>query len=421
MSSDFLTHLNSAVAEFKKTVYLDELAAYPYPMQAPVYSMIPHNQSYVSDTVKWKLDLGTLDGISFESISLDSPVLEGDEASVSMKKMYQTIEFDRFSMAIMKNPRASAIDLAKKAIAKASLERAKVLESIIVGSDSTGAIGTIDTAGVVDNGGGSYTCTISAATWAYGQFRRRLMLNVGTSLDIFEITDIDDNNRKITILRRSGGTKVPAAADVLYRQRGKNNYPIGLKEIIEGTGDLHGVPRKHGWQSLKLDWTNEAISEQKLLELFLKVHARSQEYPDMLLLSPAQMVRFQALVRDSSISTREALVKRTGSSGEDNSFVIPNVNYLNLGGQSVKLLMHPDLPQGSGYFVNTNHLELVSVGPGEFVSPVSGDNNMLHMGNITGKDAYRMLWAYYYAIRTDMPGSHGGFTSAVSTLKDVSF
>jgi|SRR6478609_4767810 len=422
MSSDYLTALNSAVAEFKKIEYLDTMSQYPYLFQAPLYTMLPHNSSYHNDTYRWKADMGTLDGISFDTISLDSPVLEGDEASISMKKMYQTIEFDRFSMMTMKNPKASAIDLAQKAIEKASLERAQTLDLQIVASDTTGAIGTIDTGGVLDNGSGSYTLTISAATWAYGQFRRRLMLNVGTSSDIFEVTDIDDINHKVTLLRRSGGSKVPVVGDILYRQRGRGNYPTGLKEIIEGSGSLYGIPRKHGWQSLKVDWTNQALSEQKLLELFLKVYARAQEYPDILVLSPSQMIRLEAIVRTNSIAIRDALVKRTDSEGKELTYPVPNVSYLNLGGQSVKLLMHPGLASGSGYFINSKHLELVSCGPGEFVNPISGsDGTLQYMGNTTGKDAYRTIWAYYYNLRCDRPEAHGGFVNAITTTKENLF
>jgi hypothetical protein len=423
MSSDYLTHVNSALAEFRKTEYLDTLATYPYPDQAPLYSMIPHKQDYHNNSYKWKTKMSTLDGVAFESISLDSPVYEGDEASVDFKKMYQTIEFERMSTMIMKDKRSSAINLVQEALKAAANERALTIESMLVGSDSTGEIGTIDTSGVVDNGSGSYTCTVSAATWAYGQFRRRLMLNVGTSSDVFEITEIDDVNHKVTILRRTGGTKVPTDGDKLYRQRGRNNYPgASLKEIIEGSSALHGITRKHGWQSLKVDWSNEAISEQKLLELFLKTYARALEYPDMLLLSPAQMIRLQRVLRDSSVSTRSAYASRTTSEGKSLSYEIPNVTYLNLGGKEVKLLSHHCLANGTGYFVNTKHLELMSIGPGDFVSPILGlDGTMEYMGNKTGADRYRTLWAYYYAFRTTRPEAHSGFTGAITTQAEGLF
>lgn len=422
MSTDFLTYLNSSVNNFRKTVYLDELAAYPYMMQAPVFSLIPHNQNYITDITKWKIDMGTADGISMSSISLNSPVIEGAEAQVQMYKMFQTLEFDRFSMKIMTDPKASAIDLAKKAIEKASLERAMVLENIIVASDGTGSIGVIATSGVVDNGSGSYTCTLTSASWAWGNWRRRIMVVVGTSSDIFDVEDVDDINHKVTIVRRSGGSKIPLDADNLYRQNALNNYPLGLRGIIEGTSTLFGVTRQHGWQSLKVDFTNIALTEQRLLELYLKIYQRSGEYPDMLLLPPQQYLRIQQLVRDNSIRTGDAYVKRTASDGRDISFNIPDVTYLLLGGQEVKLVSHAHMASGSGYFFNTDHLELCSVGSGDFVSPLgSGTDYMQYMGNITGNDRYRMLWAYYFAVRTDRPEAHGGFTGAISTTADSLF
>lgn len=422
MSSDYLTHLNSAVAEFQKTVYLEGLTRYPYPMEAPVYTMIPHNESYVTTSPKWKLDSGTYDGISFGSqIRQDSGIIEGDEASLDMKQMSQILEFNRLSTLIMKNPRASAIDLVKKSFEKANLERAKTLESLIVSSDTTGAAGTIDTEGVVDKTGGSYTLTISDATWAYGKWRRRGMFNVGTSLDIFDVTNIDDINHKVTVLRRSGGSKVPVAGDILYRHGAKDNYPNGLKEIIEGSGSLHGISRRHGWESLKLDWSNKALSEQRLLELFSKIYARSQEYPDMLLLPPSQMLRLSQMVRDNSIRIMDATVERKEASGKDKSYEVPNVTHLMLNGKAVKLVEHPDMPMGSGYFINTKHLELVSVGPGDFVPTSEGGSNLTHMGLINGTDRFKALWIYYYALRCDMPGAHGGFVNAISATSEDLF
>jgi hypothetical protein len=419
-STDFLTYLNSSVSAFRKTVYLDELAAYPYMMQAPVFSLIPHNQNYISDITKWKIDMGTADGISMSSISLNSPVIEAAEAQVQMYKMFQTLEFDRFSMKIMQDPKASAIDLAKKAIEKASLERAMTLEGIIVGSDGTGSIGVISA--VTDNGSGSYTCTLTTASWAWGNWRRRLMVVVGATTDIFDVEDVDDVNHTVTIVRRSGGTKVPVAPDNIYRQNASSNYPGGLKYIIEGTSTLYGVTRQHGWQSLKVDWTNISITEQRLLELYMKIYQRSGEYPDMLLLSPNQYLRVQQLVRDRSIFTADAFVKRTGSDGKDLSYNVPDVCYINLGGHPVKLVSHAHMAPGSGYFFNTEHLELCSVGSGDFVSPLGNSTDyMQYMGNITGNDRYRMLWAYYFAIRTDRPESHGGFIKATSTTADSLF
>lgn len=413
----FLTHANSYLTDNVKRVYLEELSMMT-DADAPLTSLLKQDQSYIAETVRWKVHTSPVDGISHASIG-DAGDTEVREASITMKHMFQRMTFDRFSMKVSRDPKAAAIDLLKDGMERAAKNRLRVLENIIVSGDSSaGDIGTIDTGGVTDNGGGSYTLTISAATWASGQFKLRDQLNVDTSSDVFRITAIDLDNRQITVLRDAGGSKVPTAAELLYRQKGKGNEATGLKEIIEGTGSLFGLARAHEWESTKIAMSSAAATEETFIELMMKIFQRSGEYPDLLILSPTQHIRLMRLIKDNQVRNAEAFAERKLANGDRRVFKIPSLTHLNLAGREIKVIAHPSLPAGSAYMVNTKHLELVSVGPGEFM-PADNGGVIEYMGRSAQKDQFEALWVYDYAIRCDNPKYHGGFTGAATSLEHI--
>lgn len=418
MSTDFLTIGNSLLAEYEKIKYLDKLSVSPWPDEAPLFSVIPKNQNENSRSPRWKLARGTLDGIGFRSttgaINLKSGTDEGDEATVDMKAMDQYIKINRFTDEIMKGGSSSAIHLMNRELDNAAKERALAIEHMILRGQTTGAYASVHaSSSITDNGGGSYTVPIALADQAYGLWRPRMMLQFASSTDVFDLTDVDDSATAptITIQRRTGGSHVPANSESIYRVGAKDNYPVGLKEIIEGTGNLFGIPRKFGWQSLKSDWTNVSISEQALLELFMKTFQRCGEYPDTLILSTIQFVKLQEVLRAGMIHNRSVMVTSTLKGGAVEKIEIPNVKHLSIGNKDVKLLVHPMMPAGAGYFANVKHLELRSVGPGQFIGS-AGKNKMTHLGVHTGEDSYAMLWSYYFCLVCYKPEAFSGFVNA---------
>lgn len=414
----FLTHANSFLTDNVKRVYLEEMSMMT-DCDAPLVSLIRQDQNYIAETTRWKVDMGAIDGVSHASIG-DAGDAEVREASVTMKHMFQRITFDRFSMKVTESPKAAAINLLKDGMEKAAKRRLRVLENIIVAGDTTGEIGTIDTGGVTDNGGGSYDLVISAATWAYGQFKLRDMLNISTSADVFRITEIDEDNRTITVARDAGGSHVPVAAEKLYRQRSKDNEPTGLKEIIEGTGSLFGLTRGHEWRSTIIDMSSSAATEETYVELLMKIFQRAGEYPDLLICSPTQHIRLMRLIKDNHIRHADAYAERVMRGGEVRKFVVPSLTHLEVAGRTLKLVAHPGLAAGTAYMVNTKHLEIVSCGPGEFM-PAENGGVIEYMGRSAQKDQFEALWVYDYAIRCDNPKFHGGFKNANTALEHLTF
>lgn len=425
MSTDnYFNLLNTYLAGAEKVLYLDEVA-FAVDKRRPLWAMIPKRTTVDHRNYTWAVRLGGgLRNISHGNIA-DHTALEIVQASVDMKHMYHHLTFDRFTLKASVSSKSSFLNFFSDALAQANIARMSELERIIISGNLAGDLGTIDTAGVTDLTGGKYRLAISAATWASGNWDILQVVNVGVSTDAFDVVAISLDNKTIDVLRRTGGSKVPVAAEKLYLQKSKDNEPLGLRQMIEDSGSLFGVTRQFGWESTLVDRTSKPMTEEMLIEIMDRIRLRCDEYPDLLVVSDAGKQALHRLAKANSIRLSESDV-RTDNIGMNGAYtsVLPGVPEIMLGNQKVKIVVSPHMPAGSGYFVNTSPkaIEIISNGPGEFIPADSGSGGgiLRHVGTITGRDDFEALFAYDYCIKGH-PSYHGGWKNLPITGDAVTF
>lgn len=131
--------------------------------------------------------------------------------------------------------------------------------------DGTGALGTISS--VTTNAPGDYTLTITSATWLEAHWMLNDLLNIASGSDNFLISVLDLTNKTVRVVRQNG-TQVPNAAEIVYKQKSKDNEMFGLKGVVDTTsGNLYGVPYGYRWGATTLAAADQTLSVKLLRQL----------------------------------------------------------------------------------------------------------------------------------------------------------
>lgn len=414
---DTISRANSRLIGNEKRVYL-AATDFAADETAPFASLVKKDSKKTNEP-HWGVRLSKGAGVSFGSIG-EAAGKHIVQAKTEMKHMYQRVSFDRYTLDINVGNDSSFTNLLKESLMDARHERNRQLERILIRGDSTGELGTIGTSGVTDNGGGNYTLTITAASWASGVWSPEQLLNIGASgTSIFVVQNIDLDERKVTVQRRSGAD-IPADADKLYLQKSKDKEPLGLKEIIEGAGTLFGITRQFGWESTIMDRGGKPLTPLSLVEFLEKIRQRCDRYPDLLLVPYTQMQRIHQIAENGVIKTVSANAKRVSAGGKAFTVSVPGILEVQIGGRTLKMISTPMLEQSKIYAVNLDHISMLTVGPGKFV-PQTGGNMLLYVGAISGEDAYEAIWYQDFLIKGH-PSYHGAMINlATNTETGVSY
>lgn len=131
-------------------------------------------------------------------------------------------------------------------------------------------LGTIDTSGVTDNGGGSYDLVISAATWIRANFMLGDYINIETgNTDQFEITGITASTRTVVVSRITG-SQVPADGDVLFMQGSEDNEIVGYADAFDtGVTSLFNITKQFGWDAHRVNGQSGNISNNYLADVVI--------------------------------------------------------------------------------------------------------------------------------------------------------
>ena len=214
-----------------------------------------------------------------------------DDALINSKKVYARALIDREAMKAASNDEGAFVRATKWKVQKAVESYMRNSSRILFG-DSTGALGTIDAGGVVDNGGGQYDLTISATTWLEANWEEQDYVNVGTgTTDLFEVLSVDPATFLIAVQRITGAT-VPVAADVIFMQGSENNDPQGFKGVFDfsvaAAGSLYGVPYSRRWSSVVTDKGGAGLTTDFMNEQMLETERRSGKVPNLIMCSYTQ-------------------------------------------------------------------------------------------------------------------------------------
>ncbi len=197
-----------------------------------------------------------------------------EKIKFSNVKMYAAADVDREAIALSMSDRGAFVKLMEEPMKKIRESATWNHERALHGT-SDGKLGTIASGGVTDNGGGSYTLTLSTPVIA--NFEEGMFVNIETlNTDLFNITAVDPDLSTITVLRESGGTQVPAQTDEIFMQKSEDNDPYGLGDMTSKTsGNAYNISTAlRKWHSTQLNLSNKSITPQIFTQLMLRHEKR---------------------------------------------------------------------------------------------------------------------------------------------------
>ena len=321
-----------------------------------------------------------------------------EKATFQTKSLYVVSEIDRRTVAQSKNAGAF-VEGMKETVSK-STEEFNWLMSFVLFGDGTGKLGIIDSGGVTDNGGGSYSVVISAASYKRAVWEKGKIVNVGSSSDRFEVTNHVPSTRTVTIVRLAGGSTVPVAADSIYLQSLINAAPEGLKGVLDATSSTkYGIDIQYRWQAFQKAAASATINTDLMNECMLGVHEQCGESPNLIVTSYVQMRKLLSQLEDQ---------KRYFSSSKMSSrygdFSFNAVQFMSIDGP-VNIVVDRFCEDDRMYFLNDNFIEICHA-PG---SPGWADDEGFVFLRKAGTDRYDARYAAYLQIYIP-PTMHGVLT-----------
>lgn len=193
----------------------------------------------------------------------EANVADYQDVVFSHKKLYASSRIARDAIASSMSSKGAFVKAMQETVDK-TVEMMEWLYSFTLFGNGDGIAGTIkSSAGVTDNGGGSYSVIIGADATEFKEanFEERLFYNIGSgNTDLFECTAVVAATRTVTFQRQAGGTNVPANSDNIYIQGGQSSAPEGLKKVCDATSStLYDVTVGRRWQSYQVDNASAAI------------------------------------------------------------------------------------------------------------------------------------------------------------------
>ena len=221
-----------------------------------------------------------------------------EDALITAKKVYSVIQIDREAMKASANDEGAFVRATRWQVQK-GVESWMRNASRILWNDGSGELGIIDTGGVVDNGGGNYTLTITAASFKEANFEEQDYINIETgSTDLFEVESVVASSREVTVQRISG-SQVPADADEIFMQGSENNDPQGIKGVCDATsGTLYGITVARRWQATQEAAGGAGLTTDRMNKVMLEVQRKSGKVPNMIVTSFTQYRKLLNILED---------------------------------------------------------------------------------------------------------------------------
>lgn len=220
------------------------------------------------------------------------------DAVISAKKVYSTIEIEREAIKAAENDEGAFVRMTKEAVRK-GVESFNRNMSRILFNDGTGALGTANA-----NASGTAAApaiVISAATWKEANWEEKDYVNWGTDSSVFEVTAVAPSTRTITMSRISGSLDLTASGSgmIAYMQNSKDNDPEGLKGVLDATsGSKYSVTIARRWQAFQKAAASAGLTTDLLNECMLGVEKQCGKAPNIIVMGYVQYRKFLNLLED---------------------------------------------------------------------------------------------------------------------------
>lgn len=266
---------------------------------------------FTGKKMEFPMELSFQGGVGAGSLPTAN-VAEVEDVNFTAKKVYARALYDRESIKAAASSEGAFFQNTAETVRK-TVESFNRFASIILHGDGTGALGTIATGGVTDNGSGDYDLVISDATWIAANWSKRDFINVASGTELFEITAVDKANKTISVQRETGGSQAPAQGEVVYMQGSKDNVPQGLRGVLLATsGTKYGVSIADPYISQQIDASSATITPDLINQICLNVEEESGQVPTLALCSYTQ---YRKILNQLEDQKRYNLPSRAGVKG----------------------------------------------------------------------------------------------------------
>lgn len=140
-------------------------------------------------------------------------------------------------------------------------------------------------------------------------------VNVNTLTSEFEVVDVDDSTRTVTLERISGTddlTALAATDHTVYMQNSKDNDPTGALALTAGT--IYGVTAQRRFElSINKDAAGAGITPDLCNQLVEDIDTVSDEPPSVLGFSPVQYRKYLNLLEDQKRYPQSVTVRPRGN------------------------------------------------------------------------------------------------------------
>lgn len=349
-----------------------------YNRSNPYLGRIRTTQDIDGEKMQWLVDAGYIGGAG-----------ASDTVPLSNRGVYLRPELTEKTLQVSAEIEHKARELAlrdvgafvegQKHVIKKVTEKFQWLRSFAHWGPGDGSLGTINTSGVTDNGGGNYTLVISAATYQRRRFQKREIVNIGTgSTDKFVIQSVVPSTRSVTV-QRITGSKVPAQLEKVFLQNAENAMPTSLRQAFEfTTGQLYGVDfDEMDWSPTRVNAGSATVSVDMLNELILKMHEKSERVPSALYVSHMMMASILNTLEDrknyvtGEVKNRKgdfaySAVKYISPEGEIPFLIEPNLFDTEIVGVVEDMVIEHRTKNSPGYFKSEG---------GDVLLPIAGKNS----------------------------------------------
>lgn len=307
----------------------------------------------------------------------------------SHKKLYTRTMFERDAVAASMDSKGAFVRAIEEPFEKGVETHAWNMNRALW-ANTTG-LGTIKGTGVVDNGSGNYTITISDATWVSAMWEENQFVNTGTGTDKFLIQSVDPDLKAVTIQRQAGGGDIPADADIVYLQNSRTNDPTSIPSVLKATsGSLYNITVGRRWKAYQQLSVGAAIDfdivNDTLLAVESKVGKRNRtthiftSYKQFGKLINQSEDHKRYPIQNTTVGARDKRMQEIGFSG---------IQVMTSSGP-IPILPERFIRDDEMYFLNMNHIT-------RHVMPKSGwvaDDGRNYL-RVEGEDAFSAYYAWY--------------------------
>jgi hypothetical protein len=290
----------------------------------------------------------------------------GAQISVTAAEVYGRALVDRKAMKASQTDAGAFVRMTKRPVEQCVLSYDNFVNLMLHG-DATGRLGLLKSSSAYVSGGAlNPILEFDPTFWFPRWIEENELINIGNSGDtgtedgLFKIVSVDETNKRITLLRKSGSFDCSTGVNAryIYVQRTFKAMPNGLESIVMATsGSPYGIPYGRRWSSLQTDAGGAPISIPMINSIVNQQLARVGRGfgPNLLLTSPE--IWSQLADQGENLKRYNLQPRDKGLAGNAN-FSFQGLEYVTPDGQTIGIMSDRHCKPTRFYLLNTDFIEL---------------------------------------------------------------